>query len=182
MPVLREKIPDNGSAAAKIARAITQLPPELIREVFEAVPREEKNEIVVMLVEENKNRIISIANEFTRKNEAGITIRDLSVTSELEIHAAADEIDYRSIAVKFLPLVRQRLASARVVPAMLRPLLARAPAEEVLRILDRIPQNVKDDIVIFVVNQNQERIKDWIIKTAQDHDIALTVETLEIHS
>lgn len=182
LPMLRKKIVDNGSAVNKILCAITELPPEPIHGVFNAIPYAEKNGIVAALVEENKERIIRIANGLAQENGIGISLRDLSVTEGLEIHAVVGEIDYQSIVVKFLPLVKEKLTSSGMVPVMLRPVINRASAGQILGILNQIPQESKDAIVLFAVNQYRERIKEMVVKTVQSNGIALTVEALAIQS
>lgn len=182
LPVLQGRLANQDSAVVKIVNALAQLPSELIHEMFHAIPLAEKNEIVVALAREHKAWILSKANEMARKNGIGITIRDLTVTGELEFRGIVEEIDYRSIVLKFLPLVRKKLASIGEVPALLRPMLAKASPEQILGILDRIPQGIKDEIVISLLNQYQDQLREQIVKLARDNGIALTVEALEIRA
>ena len=57
MPVLREKAPNDGSAISKIISVITQLPAEVICTMLDAVSREDKHEIVALLVRDNHEKL-----------------------------------------------------------------------------------------------------------------------------
>lgn len=182
MPMLREKAESMEGAAGKLLSAITRLPAGLVYELLDSIPEVEKNEIVALLLEENQERIVSIANERLHENDAGVSVEGLSVTPDLQIRLTASSIDYSGLIIKALPLVRDKLAGAAGSAAPLLSRLSDAAPAQIRGILALLSQRTKDAAAAYLLNQNRERIISLVSDAAQKHGIALTVSELSVEA
>ena len=120
LPVLAEKLPAEDTAMNKLLRAITHLPEDVVYSLFDAISQQEKNEIVSLLVQENKEKILAYATQFLQEQQIGLTLQNLAVTSDLAVELDVLDIDYGSLVQKLLPLIQDKLfesygAAVRIV-------------------------------------------------------------------
>lgn len=182
MPLLCKKAETMEGAVGKLLSALTHLPARLVYELFDAIPKAEKNEIVALLVEENQERIVGIANAQLQGNGINISVERLSVTPDLEIRLAVGSIDYGGLIVKILPLVRDKLAGAVGGPAQILSKLSGATPAQIQGMLAFLPQAVKDEAAAYLLNQNRERIISMFSAAAQKHGVGCTISDLTVEA
>lgn len=182
LPILGRKAETMEGAVGKLLSAITHLPAALIYELFDAIPEDEKNEIVALLVEENQERIVGIANGQLHEKDIGISVESLSVTSDLQIRLTVGSIDYSGLIIKVLPLVRDKLTGATGPAAPLLSRLSGATPSQIKGILAFLPQSTKDIAAVYLLNQNRERIISMISGTARKHGIGFAVLDLSVEA
>lgn len=175
LPLLRTKIRDDGSAMAKMLLAITQLPPEVIYGIFDAMPQERKAEIVALLASENKEKLLKLAMAVAEKNGIGITVEDVTVSKELQIEVFVSRIDYAGLVVRFLPLVKDKLKTLEGSEVKILSGLAYASSELACELLKRIPREYQDKIAVFLLNQCREQIQEMIEGTFQKNGIGIGI-------
>lgn len=176
LPLLRAKIRDDGSAVAKILLAITQLPPEMICGIFDAMPQEQKDEIVALLAAENKEKLLKLAMAVAEKNGIRITVEDVTVSKELQIGVFVRQIDYAGLVVRFLPLVKDKLKALEGSEMKILTKLADASSELACEFLKLIPREYQDKIAVFLLNQCREQILEMIVGTFQKNGIEIEIE------
>lgn len=79
LPLLGEKLQEKEGTAAKILAGLSKLPPSIAKTTLDALPESTKDEIALLLINKNKEKIVLSAMDYCRKNEVAITISDLSV-------------------------------------------------------------------------------------------------------
>ncbi len=182
MPLLCKKAETMEGAVGKLLSAMTHLPARLVYELFDAIPKAEKNEIVALLVEENQERIVGIANEQLCDNGINISVESLSVTPDLDIRLVIGSVDYGGLVVKILPLVRDKLAGATGSAAQLLSKLSGATPIQIKGMLAFLPQSIKDEAVAYLLNQNRERIISLFSAAAQKHGVGFTISDLMVEA
>ena len=183
MPILGEKV-QMDTAVGKILTAVTQLPQEMIRQVFDMIPQSDKNEIVALLGLENKERLLDFCTHMLNKSEFNMTLRDISVTKDLEIMIWIKEIDYHSLVKKSLPMVKEKMidyvSSLGWVGKIMALKIYHGSADIVCEMLDKFSQDWKDSIVENLVNQNQEKLMVLVEEMAQKSGVGLKLESLRV--
>ena len=158
LPVLREKVSDDGSAVSKIIAVVTQLPSEVIRTMLDAVPREDKQEIVALLVRENKDKLCEVLSRLLKENEIDVSLDAVSLSNELELCVAVSNLNYAALAEKYLPLIREGLVIQENPASAMLAALLKLPKMLLFGALAKIPQNKKDETVVYLINKNKDRI------------------------
>lgn len=80
LPLIGEKLQEKEGTASKILVGLAKLPPSIAKTTLDALPESTKDEIVLLLLNKNKDRIISSVTDYCRKNELPVTISDLTVS------------------------------------------------------------------------------------------------------
>lgn len=182
MPVLREKAPNDGSAIAKIISVVTQLPFEAICTMLDAVSQDDKYEIVVLLVRENKDKIRQALSQLLKQYDIDVSLDDITLSDEMELSIAVSNLNYASLAAKYLPMVRNSfIVDENPATAILTALLI-LPGMLLYGALAKIPQDKKDETVAYLVNKNKDKIiakiEDMLVK--QDIHIHLADLKVEV--
>ena len=99
MPVLQEKTPKDGSAIAKIIAVVTQLPEAVIHTMLNAVPYEDKYEIVALLVRENQEKIQAALSQLLKKNEIDVSLDSMVIRDDLELSVVVSNLNYAALAL-----------------------------------------------------------------------------------
>lgn len=183
MPILG-KTARNDTAVGKILTAITQLPQEMIRQVFDSIPQVDKNEIIAMLASENQERLVRFCRHMLNNNGFDMTLQEISISKDLEITIWIDEINYHSLVKKFLPMVKEKMADYVLghgwVGKRMAPKIMNGSADLVCEIFDKFPQDAKNRIVENIFNQNQKKLMAFFENTAQKSGIELKLESLRM--
>lgn len=167
-------------AVGMLMDSIAFLPEKLIRDIFEAIPDEEKNEIIAEFAMENKARILSRMNVLSDQYKLGLKLVDCSFDRNLNITAEVSEIDYVSIVDRFLPAIRTKLLSLGGLVAMFRPMIQNASAEQLLGLLDRFVGDNKEAFLASLINQNQQTLISAIEDAAQKQNIRLRINSIAL--
>lgn len=178
LAMLREKVSDNGSAASKLLCTAAQLPDELVYSVFDAVSQEDKNEILVRLVQENKEKLLDIAARMLMQNGIDATVDDVALSRELEVSVAVSRINYLALAEKFFPLLRNEAVLSEDSAAAILHTLLKLPTILIRGALDKIPQRKKDEVVVYLINRYRDAILSKMMELADNNGIRLRLENL----
>ena len=178
MPLLSSSAVNIGGAVGRMAYAITDLPESLIRDVFDAIPACEKNEILAAFAVEYKGRILNTLNNLSSDYKLGLQLKDFMVDRNLTIAVEVDEIDYIKIVDRFLPEIREKLLSMGGFVAMFRPMIQNASAQQIVGLLDRFVGDNKEVFLASLVNQNQQNLISAIEDAAQKQNIRLKINSI----
>lgn len=179
LPLLVEKRPTEDTAMNKLLRAIAHLPEDVVYSLFDAIPQQEKNEIVSLLIQENKEKILAYATQFLQDQRIDLTLQNFAVTSDLVVKLDILDIDYGSLVQKLLPLIQDQLASAHDSVAGV---LKKFPSGSPNIILGFLPQNAKDDIAAYLINKSQDQILRFAMQAAANRNIRLKLADLIVEA
>ena len=168
MPVLREKVPNDGSAISKIISVVTQLPSEVICTMLDAVSQDDKYEIVVLLVRENKDKIRQSLSQLLKQYDIDVSLDDITLSDEMELSIAVSNLNYATLAAKYLPMVRNSFIMDENPATAILTALLKLPGMLLYGALAKIPQDKKDETVAYLVNKNKDKIiakiEDMLVK------------------
>lgn len=179
LPLLVEKRPTEDTAMNKLLRAIAHLPEDVVYSLFDAIPQQEKNEIVSLLVQENKEKILAYATQFLQEQRIGLTIQNLAVASDLALELDILDIDYGSLVQKLLPLIQDKLAEEHDNMANI---LGKIPAGSSNILLGFLPQKAKNDIAAYLINKGQDQILRFAMQAAANRNIRLELADLIVET
>lgn len=177
LPLLVEKRPTEDTAMNKLLRAIAHLPEDVVYSLFDAIPQQEKNEIVSLLVQENKEKILAYATQFLQEQRIGLTIQNLAVASDLALELDILDIDYGSLVQKLLPLIQDKLAEEHDNMANI---LGKIPAGSSNILLGFLPQKAKNDIAAYLINKGQDQILRFAMQATANRNIRLELADLNV--
>ena len=80
LPLLQGKLAESDSEAAKMLSQIAKMPPSLAAGMVDFLPQDTKNELAVMLFNQNKDSIITAVTYYAEKK--GLSFRIDSFTAE----------------------------------------------------------------------------------------------------
>ncbi len=179
LPILEEKLSAEDTAMNKLLRAITHFPEDVVYSLFDAIPQQEKNEIVSLLVQENKEKILAYATQFLQEQQIGLTLQNLAVTSNLAVELDVLDIDYGSLVQKLLPLIQDKLTENHDNMANI---LEKIPVGSPNIILGFLPQKAKDDIAAYLINKGQDQILRFAMQAAANRNIRLELADLVVEA
>ena len=177
MPIICNYVRQAEDARSQILLAVTQLPNQLLHQIFDAVGEQQKNRIVSLLVEENQQAILNSIAAFLDKNQIGIKIGRICVTEQLEVLLDVTDINYVGLIQKFLPSVSQRLKGGAGAAGLLSR-MAGGGIHSVQTILGFIPQDSRDSLAAYLLNLNQQLIAGWIMSEMQNKHIQLKIKEI----
>ena len=180
MPALGKREMVFSIGVGKLLNAIAALPENLIRDIFDAIPAEQKNEIVSFFVVENKSKILWTIDEMLYKNRISIKLVDYTMDQDLTLTAEIGDINYDRIVERFLPLIREKLmirATMNPMMIMLLPVIQNASANQIVRLMNQVVGN-KDDFLASLVNQNQKNLIAAVEDAAQKQNIRLKINSI----
>ena len=178
MPLLRHSAGNIHGSVGRMVAAITNLPENLIRDVFNAIPAYEKNTILADFAVEYKSRILKTLNNLSGQYKLGLQLKDFTVDQNLTIAAEVGEIDYISIVDRFLPVIRDKLLGMGGLVAMFRPMIQNASAEQIVGLLDRFVGDNKEAFLASLINQNQQNLISAIEDAAPKQNIRLKINSI----
>lgn len=178
-PLLTEKLSAEDTAMNKLLRAIAHLPENVVYSLFDAIPQQEKNEIVSLLVQENKEKILAYATQFLLEQRISLTMQNLAVTSNLAVELDVLDIDYGSLVQKLLPLIQDKLTENHDNMANI---LKKIPVGSPNIILGFLPQKAKDDIAAYLINKGQDQILRFAMQAAANRNIRLELADLVVEA
>lgn len=98
----------------------------------------------------------------------------------LEFKVSVDELDYGAVAAMLLPMVKEKAAEnpsgSRAVKLLLG--MANAAGELPIKAINALPQDVKDEMVVMLVNNYKDKFIEVIQNKAAAKNISLTVNDL----
>lgn len=180
MPVLQEKVPNDGSAISKIITVVTQLPHEVIRTMLDAVSQEDKCEIVALLVRENKEKLRQALSQLLKQNEIDVSLDEIDISNDMVIGVGISNLDYAALAAKYLPFVRDGLIIGENPATEILHAMLKLPGMLLYGALAKIPQNKKDETVAYLINKNKDRIIAKLEDMLANQDIHIRLDDLKV--
>lgn len=178
IPMLEQTVKMRSGAVEKTVAAIAMLPENMIRDIFDAIPPKQKNEILAAFAMEQKERILHALNDLLHRQKLGLTLADCSVDPDLTVMAEVSQIDYLCITERFLPLIREKLLGMGGMAAMLRPVISRASAEQVYELVERFVGSGKDAFVASLINQNQRILISAMEDAAEKQGVRMKIHAV----
>ena len=78
LPMVNEKFDkEDGSVGTKILSKLTALSPSIAKKMVNLLPRETQNEIAVLLINKNKDKILEIATRLATEKNVSVKIGNL---------------------------------------------------------------------------------------------------------
>ena len=78
LPMVHEKFEKyDGSVGTKILSKLTSLSPSIAKKMINLLPRETQNEIAVLLINKNKDKIVEIATKLATERDISVHIGNL---------------------------------------------------------------------------------------------------------
>jgi hypothetical protein len=78
LPMVHEKFEkDDGSVSNKILAKLTALSPSIAKKMVNLMPKDTQNEIVVLLINKNKEKILDVVTNLAKKKEVSVQIGNL---------------------------------------------------------------------------------------------------------
>ena len=168
MPVLRAKAPNDGSAISKIVSVVTQLPSEVICTMLDAVSQNDKYEIVALLIRDNQEKLKKMLSQLLAQNDIDVSLDDMTLSDEMELSIAVSNLNYATLAAKYLPMVRNSFIMDENPATAILTALLKLPGMLLYGALAKIPQDKKDETVAYLVNKNKDKIiakiEDMLVK------------------
>lgn len=180
MPILQEKASSEASAISKIISVVTQLPREVIRTMLEAVSHEDKCEIIALLVGENKEKLHQAFCQLLKKNKIDVSLDEVSLSNNLTLNIGVSNLNYATLASKYLPLVRDSLIIGENPAMEMLHAVLKLPGMLLYAALTKIPQNKKDEAVVYLINKNKDRIIEKLEDMIANQDIHIRLGDLNV--
>lgn len=181
LPML-ERVTQHSGLVGEVMAAFSSLPGELIHDIFDAIPQEKKNRIIVLLAMEYREMLLNIINHLLEKNQIGITLDDFAFNQAFEIEADISKIDYCLFVNHFLPIVREKLLEIGGMTVMLRPMIEHASAERLVGVLDWFCGDHKNEFIASLINRNQHILISSIENISESRNIHLKIDSVFIET
>lgn len=79
LPLIRDKLSEQEGTGAAILAKIAEMPPETAAKMVNLLPQKTRDELILMLVNKNKEKIIRTAEGYARKNGIYFSIDDFKI-------------------------------------------------------------------------------------------------------
>lgn len=80
LPLFRDKLHNSDSSAGKLLSTLAILPPALIVGAVNALPQEAKDDLACFLLQQNKEALLALAQDYLQQQDLGITISGLDIS------------------------------------------------------------------------------------------------------
>ena len=87
-----------------------------------------------------------------------------------------NDMDYGALVEMLLPMVRDKLAEQDGTGAAILSKLAKLPPETAHKMINLLPRNTQDEIVILLLNKNKERLKAMAAGYAHYNGLSLRID------
>lgn len=181
LPMLQNKAGDSDSAMSKIMAAVANLPPDLVHQLLDAIPQEDKNEIISKLICENHERIITAVNSLTQKNFYS-AVDGIVLNKELLLGLSISKIDYSALAEKYLPVIADSISGQRHPIVSVIAGLLKLPPKMYSFLINKLKQETKDEAVAFLINTNQQKLITLAENAAQKQGIHLKIAGITVEA
>ena len=79
LPLVRDKLAEKDGTAMAILSKIAEMPPETAGKMVNMLPQKTRDELILMLVNKNKGKIMDAAEDFAHKNGLHFRIDDFLI-------------------------------------------------------------------------------------------------------
>ena len=91
-----------------------------------------------------------------------------------------NDIDYGALVELLLPIVRDKLAEQDGTAAAILSKLAKLPPETARKMVNLLPRETQDDIVLMLLNKNKEKIKGMAAGYAHYNGLSLRIDDFKV--
>ena len=155
----------------------SNLPKKTLRLIFDAVGQSEKNEIISLLVQENKEKILLYSNKLMQEQALGLTLQNIKVSTSFDVEVTI-VVNYSRLVKKLLPIVQEKIAqnpkAANGVPEIVLNLSKGHPD----LLLKLVPQATKDHLAAYLINSCSQTLLSFAMKAAKGKNICLVLSDL----
>jgi hypothetical protein len=124
----------------------------------------------------DNNEMLSMM--FERMGQDGVVERN----DHMELKLKVNRINYGNLAEKFLPMLSDKLAKEEgAIPRLLSKLAALSPgmAKGMLNVL---PDETKNEMVVYLINKNKQQILDGFARYMREQGIDIEIGDLSIEA
>ncbi len=82
LPLVNDKLKESNNAVVKLLSGVAKMPPSIIKTTINALPQENKDEVVAFLINKNKEKIKGAFIKFAHENGIAFDILDIEVESK----------------------------------------------------------------------------------------------------
>lgn len=174
LPKLSAKLPQDG-AAARILAAAAYIPEDVLYDICDSIPLEEKNRVVMSLTAENKDRILCLLEKEVGQ-KLGIRVSDLTMDEELNIMIQVDNIDLMILADQVLPRLED--FSGDGLAGKILPMLSKMPRKLWAGLLSRVSSEELMNTGIYMLSHSGNMVPDQLTRLMNDHGIRGRIASL----
>jgi len=98
----------------------------------------------------------------------------------MKITLDINDIDYGALVEVFLPMVHDKLAEKDVTGPAILAKIAGMPPSIAGKMIDMLPQETKDELVVYLINSNKGKIAELLQNTLANKGIELRIDDIEI--
>lgn len=173
MPLLRERIKDDGSFLSRLSALALSLPSDKILPLINALTTREKDGLLSMAVEEYEDKLAELCNKLLRQEGLELAVKDISLSRELEGCISLCDINYLALARRFLPMV-----PGAVLKDSPLSMLAGLPAKLLYTALEKLPHSRLEQAAVYLINKSNFKIIDKIEALAESKGFRISLTSL----
>lgn len=98
----------------------------------------------------------------------------------MKIALSIRDIDYESIIDQAVPLVKEKVKSDNSVLLKMISGILTMPGDIPNKMLSALPQETKDELVVYLINSNKGKIAELLQNTLANKGIELRIDDIEI--
>ena len=186
MPLISEKAEEmnDGLAKSVLMGAINA---GAVEKALEFLPQKLKNEVALKLIENNKSELLKYVAELLEKKNIPVSVSDLQISEQngmIETNIKISEINYDNIAEQLFPIALEKLRSYEGDNILIRTVgkMQSVPDGLVASILSTLPQEAKDELVVYFINGYNNEIISAVNSYAESKQIKISVADVKIVS
>ncbi len=169
----------SGSAAGLLTEAVSKLPEQVIRTVFDAIPLEKQDEIAAAFLSEHREELCRWATGFLKEQGIGVEIKDVTLSQNLELILQLGDIDYVSLVQTFFASQEKDLAAQEPLDRVLAS-LRMLPGFLLTKAVAAMSQERRDEILAALVNRVGDQLLSKLMELARQQNIHLTLKNIRI--
>lgn len=186
LPLISEKAEEmnDGLAKSVLMGAINT---GAVEKALEFLPQKLKNEVAVKLIENNKPELLKYVADLLEKKNIPVSVNDLQISEQngmIETNIKISEINYDNIAEQLFPIALEKLRSYEGDNILIRTVgkMQSVPDGLVTSILSTLPQEAKDELVVYFINGYNNEIISAVNSYAESKQIKISVADVKIVS
>ena len=153
LPLVRDKLTDDGSFKSQLARTVLELPEEALISLADELPGWKVSKLLSAGVKEYESRLISLANSLLFRYDLPLYVDGISLSPSLGCSISFSDIDFDALARRFLPLLSDTLLK----DSPLAPLL-KLPTKLCYAAIEKMSQERKEQLLSQLVSRFEGQI------------------------
>ncbi len=178
LPLLYQATEGREDTKSRLISAVAQLPEELLRQMFDAIPEETKRDLLSSGIAEYQEKLLQAANQLLADGRIGLHLAALAADETLEISAVVDQLDYACLVERFLPMLQEKLLSMGGMVKLMHPLIRSATADQMVGLLDHILGERKEAFLVNLINQHSQTLEMLAENAARNERVHLKLAAI----